>query len=159
MAATRTRATTALDAQGVTYTLHTYEHDPSTQGYGNEVVDKLGMPAEKVFKTLVVSSDAGLAVGIVPVPSKLDTKALAAALGVKKASLAPLAEAEKATGYQAGGTSPFGQRTPLPTVLDASALSQATIVVSAGRRGLQVELAPEDLVALTSAQVAPISRS
>ena len=157
VAANQTPATRALDSLGISYTVRPYDHDPNTRVYGDEVVQKLSLPPEQVFKTLVVTTDHGLAVGIVPVPARLDTKALARALGAKKASLAPLPEAEKATGYQAGGTSPFGQRTRLRTVVDASALDQETVVVSAGRRGLQVELAPADLASATSAVVAPIA--
>ena len=119
----------------------------------------LGIAPERVFKTLMATVDGALSVGIVPVSGQLDLKALARALGGSKAQMAEVAAAERATGYVAGGISPIGQRRAHPTVLDASAGDHATILVSGGRRGLDVELAPDDLVRLTGAVVAPIGRA
>jgi Cys-tRNA(Pro)/Cys-tRNA(Cys) deacylase len=141
----------------VPHTLHPYHHDPGTTAFGDEVVQALGWPAERVFKTLVASVDGKLTVGIVPVSSQLDLKALAAAAGGKKATMAKVADAERSSGYVAGGISPLGQRRLLPTVLDRTAAEFATIMVSAGKRGLQVEVAPADLIALTRAITAPIA--
>jgi Cys-tRNA(Pro)/Cys-tRNA(Cys) deacylase len=141
----------------VPHTLHPYHHDPGTTAFGDEVVQALGWPAERVFKTLVASVDGKLTVGIVPVSSQLDLKALAAAAGGKKATMAKVADAERSSGYVAGGISPLGQRKPLPTVIDRTATRFETIMVSAGKRGLQVEVAPADLIALTRAITAPIA--
>jgi len=132
----------------VRYRLHEYEHDPTARSFGDEAVEKLGWPAERVFKTLVVSVDGALHVACVPVSAQLDLKALG-----KRAKLADKEQASRATGYVTGGTSPLGQRKPLPTHVDASALEHATILVNGGRRGLQVELDPNDLVRLTAARV------
>ncbi|MFJ1702347.1 Cys-tRNA(Pro) deacylase [Kitasatospora sp. NPDC088346] len=153
-----TPATVALEAARVPFTVHAYEHDPAADTYGGEAVDALGIPAGRVFKTLVAEVDGTLTVGVVPVSGKLDLKALAAAVGGKRAAMADPAAAERSSGYVRGGISPLGQRRPLPTVLDLSALEHPTVFVSAGRRGLEVELAPADLVALTSARTAPIGR-
>jgi Cys-tRNA(Pro)/Cys-tRNA(Cys) deacylase len=117
----------------------------------------MGVDPARVYKTLVIRTDAGLAVAVVPVEHDADLKAVAAALGSKRAVMAERAEAERATGYVAGGISPFGQRRRLPTVVDASALAFETVYVSAGRRGLELELGPADLVRLTAAVVAPVS--
>jgi Cys-tRNA(Pro)/Cys-tRNA(Cys) deacylase len=141
----------------VEFSTHTYEVDPKASSYGEAAAAALGVPPDRVFKTLVASVDGRLAVGVVPVAATLDLKALAAALGGKKAAMADPAAAQRATGYVTGGISPFGQRTRLPLVLDASADDFATIYVSGGRRGLQVEVAPADLVRLTGAQTAPIA--
>ncbi|AXI77061.1 Cys-tRNA(Pro) deacylase [Peterkaempfera bronchialis] len=154
-----TPATVALEAAGVPFTVHAYTHDPAAASYGGEAADTLGVPPERVFKTLVAEVDGALTVGIVPVAGQLDLKALAAAVGGKRAAMADPAAAERTTGYVRGGISPLGQRRPLPTVVDGSALDHATVYVSAGRRGLEVELAPQDLVALTTAVTAPIGRS
>jgi len=126
---------------------------------GEEAAQALGVAADRVFKTLVAEVDGQLWVAVVPVPAQLDLKALAAAAGGKRAALAQSAAAERATGYVVGGISPLGQRRSLPTAVDASALAHPTVYVSGGRRGMDVELAPADLVRLTSARVAPISRA
>ncbi|MFE2753554.1 Cys-tRNA(Pro) deacylase [Actinosynnema sp. NPDC059335] len=157
MAGRGTPATALLDKQKVAYALHAYEHDPRHESYGLEAAEALGIAPERVFKTLVAEVDGRLAVGVVPVTGQLDLKALAAAVGGKKARMADVAAAERATGYVAGGISPLGQKKRLPVALDASARGFDTIYCSAGRRGLEVELAPEDLVRLTQAVVAPIS--
>jgi Cys-tRNA(Pro)/Cys-tRNA(Cys) deacylase len=158
MAGRGTTATIALDRARIPYTLHEYSHDPRSGSYGLEASDALGVPPERVFKTLVAAVDGGtLAVGVVPVHRQLDLKALAAAVGGKKAVLAEVAAAERATGYVAGGISPLGQRKHLPTVLDASAEAFDTIYCSAGRRGLEIELSPGDLARLTAATLAPIA--
>lgn len=139
------------------FTEHTYEHDPAVHSYGLEAAHVLGLDPARVYKTLVVEVNGALGVGIVPVEGTLDLKAVAAALGGKKAQMADVTQAERTTGYVAGGISPIGQRKSLPTVLDAGALQYATIFVSGGRRGLDLELAPADLVAVTGAVVAPIA--
>ncbi|MDP5225889.1 MULTISPECIES: Cys-tRNA(Pro) deacylase [Arthrobacter] len=154
--ATGTPATLALEEAGVPFTLHSYEHDPRNQNFGMEAAEALGFAPERVFKTLMVQLPDGLAVGIVPVDGTLDLKAIAAALGHKKAQMADPAAAQRRTGYVLGGISPLGQRQHSPTVLDDSALRHATVLVSGGRRGLDVELAPEDLIRLTGAATAPI---
>jgi len=152
-----TTATLALERAKVPFTLHEYAHDPRHDSYGLEASEALGVPPERVFKTLVAAVDGKLAVGVVPVHRQLDLKALAAAVGGKKAVLAEVAAAERATGYVAGGISPVGQKRRLPVVIDASALEQATMFCSAGRRGLEIELAPADLVTAAGATVAPIA--
>jgi Cys-tRNA(Pro)/Cys-tRNA(Cys) deacylase len=157
MAGRGTPATALLEKQKVAHTLHAYEHDPRHESYGLEAAEALGIAPERVFKTLVAEVDGKLAVGVVPVTGQLDLKALAAALGGKKARMADIAAAERATGYVAGGISPLGQKKRLPLVLDVSAEGFETIHCSAGRRGLEVEIAPKDLVRLTQAVVAPIS--
>lgn len=157
MAGAPTPAIAALTRAKVAYTLHPYHHDPATTAFGDEVVRALGWPADRVFKTLVASVDGTLTVGIVPVAAQLDLKALAAATGGKKAGLAKVADAERSSGYVAGGISPLGQRKPLPTVIDETATLFDSIMVSAGRRGLQVELSADDLARLTRAIFAPIA--
>ncbi len=154
-----TPATVALTTAGVAFTLHEYEHDPRATSFGLEAAEALGLPPERVFKTLMASVDGALTVGIVPVTGQLDLKALARAVGGSKAAMADVAAAERATGYVAGGISPVGQKRAHPTVLDASAADLGTIFVSAGRRGLDLEIAPADLVAVTGAIVAPIGRA
>ncbi|MEU5113806.1 Cys-tRNA(Pro) deacylase [Streptomyces longwoodensis] len=153
-----TPATVALAAAGVDFTVHAYDHDPSHPSYGEEAAEAMGVSPERVFKTLVADVDGALTVAVVPVAGQLDLKALASAVGGKKAAMADPALAERTTGYVRGGISPLGQRKRLPTVLDASAGGHATICVSAGRRGLEVELSPADLAALTGATLAPIGR-
>lgn len=153
-----TPATVALTAAGVDFTVHAYPHDPSHPSYGEEAAQAMGVSPDRVFKTLVADVDGSLVVGVVPVAGSLDLKALAAAVGGKRATMADPALAERTTGYVRGGISPLGQRKRLPTVLDESAGSHATICVSAGRRGLEVELAPGDLAGLTDAVLAPIGR-
>lgn len=156
--ATGTPATTALTRAKVAFTVHTYEHDPAAASFGLEAATALGIEPARVFKTLLVEADGRLGVGIVPVDRQLDLKAVAAALGAKKAVMADPAVAERVTGYVVGGISPLGQKRALPTVLDGGATAYPTILVSGGRRGLDVELSPTDLLALTRGTVAPISR-
>lgn len=153
-----TPATVALTKAGTAFTVHAYAHDPASPSYGEEAARALGVGAERVFKTLVADVDGELTVAVVPVAGSLDLKALASAVGGKRATMADPAAAERTTGYVRGGISPLGQRKKLPTVLDDSASAHATICVSAGRRGLEVELAPADLAALTGALLAPIGR-
>jgi Cys-tRNA(Pro)/Cys-tRNA(Cys) deacylase len=162
-----TPATVVLEQSGVPFTVHAYPHDPSgALSYGAEAAHALGaalgVPAEevqgRVFKTLVAEVDGALTVAVVPVAAGLDLKALAAAAGGKRAAMADPAAAERTTGYVRGGISPLGQRKALPTVVDASALAFETVFVSAGKRGLEVELAPDALVKLTSGAAAPIAR-
>ncbi|MFE4694070.1 Cys-tRNA(Pro) deacylase [Streptomyces sp. NPDC056749] len=154
-----TPATVALTAAGTAFTVHSYDHDPSSPSYGEEAAEALGVSADRVFKTLVAEVDGELVVAVVPVAGSLDLKALASAVGGKRAAMADPAAAERTTGYVRGGISPLGQRRRLRTVLDASAGSHATICVSAGRRGLEVELSPSDLASLTEASLAPIGRA
>jgi Cys-tRNA(Pro)/Cys-tRNA(Cys) deacylase len=148
----------ALTRAGIAYALDPFEHDPRADSYGLEAAAALGVPPERVFKTLMASLDGALVVGVVPVAGQLDLKALARALGGSRATMADVAAAERATGYVAGGISPVGQKKAHRTVLDESALSFDTVFVSGGRRGLDLELAPTDLVAVTSATTAPIGR-
>ena len=152
MAAKDTQATRAARAAGIAFVLHEYDHDQRAASYGLEAVEKLGVDAARVFKTLVADVDGTLTVCVVPVACRLDLGALG-----KRARMADERAAERATGYVLGGISPLGQRRRLPTVVDASAAGHATIHVSAGRRGLELELAPEDLVRLTNARTAPIA--
>ena len=147
------------------HTVHAFDAgDRSREGrgrtgsFGEEAAEALGVDVARVFKTLVAQVDAALWVAVVPVPTHLDLKALAAAAGGKRATLAEPADAERATGYVLGGISPLGQRKRLPTVVDATALDHPTVFVSGGRRGLDVELAGSDLVRLTGARTAPIGR-
>ena len=140
------------------FTLHAYEHDPAAPSYGLEAAAVLGVPPERVFKTLLAEVDGRLTVAVVPVSGQLDLKALAAAAGGKRAEMADPKVAERVTGYVVGGISPLGGRKPLPTVVDATAEGFATMYVSAGRRGLDVELSAADLVRLTGATVAAIGR-
>lgn len=153
-----TPAINAAKKAGIAYRIHEYEHDPGAASYGLEAAEKLGIPAERVFKTLVAEADGRLAVAIVPVAASLNLKALAAALGAKRAEMAEMAQAERSTGYVAGGISPLGQKKRLPTVLDDSATGMETICVSAGRRGLEIELSPKDLLAITGGKLAAIAR-
>jgi Cys-tRNA(Pro)/Cys-tRNA(Cys) deacylase len=147
----------ALEQAEVAFVLHPYEHDPRATSYGLEAAHALGIPAARVFKTLMAEADGRLVVAVVPVSGQLDLKALARALGARKAAMADPTAAERATGYVVGGISPLGQKRQHPTVLDASALEHPTVLVSAGRRGLDLEVAPADLVTLTSASVFPIA--
>ena len=143
----------------IPFTVHEYQHDAGADSYGQEAVQKLGLNPEQVFKTLIVKLDGRqLAVGIVPVAGQLDLKAMAKACGAKKATMAEQTEAEKSSGYVLGGISPLGQKKRLMTVLDQSAEQFDTIHVSAGRRGLEIELAPADLLSLTSGQLLPIGK-
>lgn len=154
-----TPATALLARAGVAHVLRPYEHDPRTTSYGAEAATVLRVPPERVLKTLLVDVEGRLAVAVVPVAGRLDLKALARALDGSRAVMAEPARAERATGYVVGGISPLGQKRAHPTVVDAPALEHDTVLVSAGRRGLDVELAPVDLVRLTGASVAGISRA
>jgi Cys-tRNA(Pro)/Cys-tRNA(Cys) deacylase len=154
-----TPAVKALDRAQVGYSLHPYDADAHGEGgYGEAAVAALGADPRRVLKTLVTRVDGVLTVAVVPVAGTLDLKALAAAAGGRRAAMADPADAERATGYVRGGISPLGQRKALPTVVDATALDFPTVMVSAGRRGLQVELPPAELVRLTRARTAPIGR-
>ncbi|MEV6009286.1 Cys-tRNA(Pro) deacylase [Streptomyces sp. NPDC051976] len=154
-----TPATVVLEKAGLPFTVHAYTHDPASElSYGDEAAAALGTAREQVFKTLVAEVDGALTVAVVPVAGSLDLKALAAAAGGKRAVMADPADAERTTGYVRGGISPLGQRKRLPTVVDASALGFATVFVSAGKRGLELELSPHDLVALTAATTAEVAR-
>lgn len=153
-----TRATVVLSGAGVAFSEHPYRYDPAAASYGVEAAEALGLPPEQVFKTLLTRVDGRLVVGIVSVSEQLDLKALAAAVGGRKAALADPTDAERATGYVVGGISPVGQRRRHPTVLDDSALAFDLVYVSGGRRGLDLGLAPDDLVRVTGAVVAAIGR-
>ncbi len=147
---------------GVTHRVHEYAHDPSAESYGSEAAQALGVEPARVHKTLVVTVERNgrweLAVGVVPVDAQLDLKALATALGAKRADMAKATDAERSTGYVLGGISPLGQRKALATVIDEDAILHDTIFVSAGRRGLEIELAADVLRALTNALYAPIAK-
>lgn len=164
MGAQGTRAVDAARRAGIPHLVHEYAHDARSslreggRGYALEAVEALGIDAARVFKTIVVAVDARLGLAIVPADAEVDLKAVADALGGRRAAIAQPTEAERATGYVLGGISPLGTRRALPTVLDASATAHATIHVSAGRRGLEIELTAADLVALTRGVTAPIAR-
>ena len=153
-----TPALLVLANAGVAYTVHPYQHNPASRSFGEEAAAALAVPPARVFKTLLVDVDGQLVVAVVPVTGSLDLKALADAVGGKRAAMAEVAVAERATGYVAGGISPLGQRRRLATVVDSSALDHPTVYVSAGRRGLDIELAAKDLVAMTQATTAVIAR-
>jgi len=153
-----TTATIALERARIAFTVHEYTHDARHDSYGLEASEALGVAPERVFKTLIADVDGRLVTAVVPVAGELDLKALAAAVGGKKAAMADVTAAERATGYVAGGISPVGQRKRLPVVLDASAMDVATMFCSAGRRGLEIELAPADLAKAAKATVAAIGR-
>jgi Cys-tRNA(Pro)/Cys-tRNA(Cys) deacylase len=158
--ATGTPATALLTREGVVFSLHPYRHDPrAAEGFGDQAAAALGVDPARIFKTLIAAVDVGLACAVVPVAGRLDLKAFAAALGGKRAELAPPDAAARATGYVIGGISPLGQRTSLPVVVDVTAQSFETVYVSAGKRGLQVQLAPVDLVRLSAALLAPVAVS
>ena len=152
-----TPATVALTRAGVPFAVHTYDHDPTAASYGLEAAQALGVPPEQVLKTLLAEVDGTLVVAVVPVTGQLDLKALAVAVGGKKAVMADPRTAERTTGYVVGGISPIGQKKPLRTVVDVTALDHATVYVSAGRRGADVSLAPSDLLAVTSATTADLA--
>lgn len=144
---------------GIAFELHQYEHDSDHASYGEEAAEKLGVDPARVFKTLVISLDGRrLAVAVVPVCSRLDLKAAAKALGGKRAAMAEAAAVERATGYVLGGVSPLGQKRRLATLIDHSALELETLFVSAGRRGLEIELAPDDLCRLLDGTFSPLAR-
>jgi Cys-tRNA(Pro)/Cys-tRNA(Cys) deacylase len=152
-----TPATRALEAAGVAFTIHEFGHRPEERDYGRAAADALDADHDQVFKTLVVVVDGELAIAIVPVSCQLSLKAAAAALGGKRAELCDPTRAERATGYVVGGISPFGQRRRLATVIDETCELYDTIFVSGGRRGLDLGIAPADLVTLIDARVAPIA--
>ncbi|MHA6805572.1 Cys-tRNA(Pro) deacylase [Salinifilum ghardaiensis] len=157
MAGKGTPATKLLSQRGTTHRLHEYEHDPRAESFGREAAERLGVAPERLLKTLIADVDGTLTAAVVPTAEQLDLKALAAAAGGKKGRMADAEAAERATGYVAGGISPLGQRKRLPAVVHAGALEHATVLCSGGRRGLQIELAPQDLVALLDARVADIT--
>ena len=154
---TGTPATALLAREKVSHTLHPYPHDPRSDAFGEEAATALDVPPDRLFKTLIASVDGRLVCAVVPVAGRLDLKALAAAVGAKRATMAEPAAASRATGYVVGGISPLAQKTRLPVVIDESASRYPTVFVSAGKRGLQVELTPSDLARLTSAVLAPIA--
>lgn len=155
-----TPAVNAARKAGIAFTLHEYRHDPRAESYGLEAAEALGLDPARVYKTLVAAPEGkGLWVAVVPVAGLLDLKALAAVAGAKRAVMAEAKAAERATGYLVGGISPLGQRQRLPTVVDTTALAHATVFVSAGRRGLEIELAPADLVRLCRATTVPVARN
>ncbi len=152
-----TPAINAAVRAGVTVRVHAYQHDHAAQSFGLEAALALGVATERVFKTLVACIDGSTwAVAVIPVKVKLNLKSLAAAAGGKKAEMAEPSRAESLTGYVVGGISPLGQRRRLPTFIDASALDFDTVFVSAGRRGLDIEIAPADLIRLTQARAAEL---
>lgn len=156
-----TPAINLLQRSGHAFRTHEYTHNPGVSAYGQEAAEALNLSAEQVFKTLLVALDGNakkLAVGIIPVGRQLDVKALAKAMGAKKAEMADPKQAERSSGYLVGGISPLGQKRLLPTALDQSALNHATIFVSGGRRGLEIELAPDSLLALCKADAVALCR-
>jgi len=153
-----TPATVALEKAAVSFTQHHYSHDPAAPSYGLEAAEQLGLDPAAVFKTLLAEVDGRLVVAIVPVSGQLDLKALASAVGGKRGRMADPAVAERTTGYVVGGISPLGQKKRLPTVVDDSAMSLEAVYVSGGKRGLDLGLAPADLVRLLDAVLAPVGR-
>lgn len=156
-----TPATEALVKLGIAFKAHTYHHHPHELHYGHETITELGLDPARVLKTLVVEvigAKSQLAVGVVPVAGMLDLKALATALGAKKCQMADPKTAQRSSGYVVGGISPLGQRTKLPTVIDASVQDCETVFCSGGKRGLSIELSPADLASATDAVFAPIGR-
>jgi len=156
-----TPAIRAAKAAGVALKAHEYRHDPGNTSYGNEAAEALGLDPERVFKTLLVTLNGDqhrLAVAVVPVTGQLDLKAMASACGVKKVEMADPTHAERVTGYVVGGISPLGQKRLLPTVLDATLENFETVFVSGGRRGLDIEIAPADLIRLCKASMAMIRK-
>jgi Cys-tRNA(Pro)/Cys-tRNA(Cys) deacylase len=158
MAGAGTRATQQLARLGLSHVVHRYEHDLRHPSYGQEASEALGVPPDRVYKTLIADVDGQLIVAVVPVAGSLDLKALATAVGGKKAAMADAVQAEKASGYVTGGIAPIGLRRPLPVVVDESVLGYATVFCSAGQRGLEIEVAPADLVTAAGARTAPIAR-
>jgi len=156
--AAATPALGALQRAGVAHRVHTYDHDPAARSFGAEAAEALGVEPGRVYKTLVTQVGAGHVVALVPVLASLDLKALATAMGAKRADLADPGVAERATGYVVGAISPLGQKKKQPTVVDASAEGWATVFCSGGRRGLEIEVAPADLVRLTGARLAAVAR-
>lgn len=155
--ATGTPATNLLTSKGVDFKAHEYSHDPNSTSFGLEAAEKLGLDPNRVFKTLIANVDESFAVAIVPVNQQVSLKSLARTLGAKRAVMADPAQAARLTGYVVGGISPLGQKRLLPTVIDKSAEEFATILVSGGRRGFDIELSPRDLAELLSAVFAEIA--
>ena len=153
-----TPATVALTRAGIEFTVHAYDHDPRATSFGEEAAAALGLTTDEVFKTLLAMVDGEPVVGIVPVVGALDLKALASAAGGRRAEMADPTVAQRLTGYVLGGISPIGQKRALPTFLDESAVLLDTVYVSGGRRGLDIGLAPDDLLAVTGGQYAAIAR-
>jgi Cys-tRNA(Pro)/Cys-tRNA(Cys) deacylase len=152
-----TPAVRALETAGVAFTLHPYRHSPGTDSFGEEAANALGLEPDRVFKTLLVTTDGAPAVAVVPVLRRLAPKAVAAALGAKRVEMCAPDEAQRITGYVVGGISPFGQRRRLPTVVDETCARFDVVYVSGGRRGLDVGVAPTDLIRLLAAVTAPIA--
>jgi len=152
-----TPAVVALDAAGISYTIHEYERGEDLRDFGREAAEQLGLDHDQVFKTLVVVADDELVVAVVPVSCQLSMKRVAAAVGAKKAVMCEPARAERSSGYIVGGISPIGQRKPLRTVVDESAELFDVVYVSGGKRGMDIGLVPSDLVAVIGAVVAPIT--
>ncbi len=147
----------AAKKNNVAYTVHEYSHDETSESYGLEAAEKMDVPEERIFKTLVVSLDnKELVVGVVPVSSMLSMKLIAKAVGAKKAAMADKSAVERSTGYVLGGVSPLGQKKRLKTIIDSSAKNYSTVYVSAGRRGLEIELSPDDLAKITCGLLAEI---
>jgi Cys-tRNA(Pro)/Cys-tRNA(Cys) deacylase len=159
MGARGTPATVVVAKAKVEHRIHEYDHDPAAPSYGLEAAERLGVDPAGVFKTLVAEVDGRLAVAVVPVDARLDLKALAAAAGGRKAVMAEAAAAERATGYVVGGISPLGHRKRLPVFLDTSMRPRPTVLVSAGRRGLELELCPDDLAELSGGTFAALATS
>ena len=159
MGARGTPATALVAKAKVEHRIHEYHHDPAAPSYGLEAAERLGVDPATVFKTLLAHVDGRLAVAVVPVAARLDLKALAAAAGGRRAVMAEAPDAERATGYVVGGISPLGHRKRLPVFLDASMEGRPTVLVSAGRRGLELELSPADLARLAGASFAPLATS
>ncbi|MDF0529081.1 aminoacyl-tRNA deacylase [Tsukamurella sp. 8F] len=152
-----TPALAALAKAGVEYRVHAYDHDPSARSYGDEAVQHLGAAPGSVFKTLVITDGTRFGVALVPAQGRLSLKAAGAVLGLHRPVMAGSADVTRVTGYVLGGVSPLAQRRRLPTAVDASAWEFSTVFCSAGRRGLEIELAPADLVTLTGATTAPLA--
>lgn len=154
-----TPATKALERMGLPFRLHSYAFDPGDLGIGEQAANALGVAPERVFKTLmVIVDDARPAIALTPVATETRLKTLAAALGGKRAAMAPLVQAERLSGYVKGGISPFGQRQRLGAVIDRSATDHESVFVNGGRRGLQIELNPDDLVNALDADIADLAR-
>lgn len=153
-----TPATLALESAGIEFRPHSYDHDPRATSFGLEAAEKLGLEPERVFKTLMVDVDGELVVAVVPVSGLVDLKEVARAIGGKRASMADPAQAQRRTGYVIGGISPLGQKLRHRTLLDSSAILQESILVSGGRRGFDIELAPDDLLRLCGGEYADIAK-